>query len=124
MMLHIDGLNQYYGGSRVLRDLSMTAAGGTCTCTMELGMLLIRESRLLLIDEPVAGMTQQEIEHTGELLVSPAGDHTVVVIEHDMDFVQSIARRVDVLHEGRLLAEGSMEAIRDNPEVVEVYPGE
>ena len=69
-------------------------------------MLLMQEPELLLVDEPVAGMTPQEIERTAELLLSLAGEHSVVVVEHDMDFVRSIARRVTVLHEGRVLAEG------------------
>ena len=87
-------------------------------------MLVMQQPKLLLVDEPVAGMTQQEIEHTSELLVSLAGDCTVIVIEHDMEFVRSIARRVSVLHEGRVLAEGSMETIQNNPEVIEVYLGD
>lgn len=91
---------------------------------LELGMLVMQRPKLLLVDEPVAGMTQQEIEHTGELLASLAGDCTVIVIEHDMEFVQSIARRVSVLHEGRVLAEGSMETVQNNPEVIEVYLGD
>ena len=91
---------------------------------LELGMLLMQRPKLLLVDEPVAGMTQQEIEHTSRLLLALAGDCTVVVIEHDMEFVQSIAHRVSVLHEGRLLAEGDMETIQNNPKVVEVYLGD
>ena len=91
---------------------------------LEIGMLIMQRPKLLLVDEPVAGMTQQEIEHTSELLISLAGECTVLVIEHDMEFVQSIARRVSVLHEGQLLAEGRMEAIQDNPKVIEVYLGE
>ncbi len=91
---------------------------------LEIGMLLMQEPLVLLVDEPVAGMTQQEIEHTAALLESLAGKHSVVVVEHDMAFVRSIARRVTVLHEGRVLAEGPMDDIQNNPEVIEVYLGE
>ncbi|MBI3246605.1 MAG: urea ABC transporter ATP-binding protein UrtD [Deltaproteobacteria bacterium] len=90
---------------------------------LELGMLLMQEPRLLLVDEPVAGMTQQETERTAELLLSLAGKHTVVVVEHDMEFVRRLARQVTVLHEGRVLAEGSMETVQNDPRVREVYLG-
>src|SRR6201991_4288277 len=76
---------------------------------LEIGMLLAQEPQLLLVDEPVAGMTPQEVERTAELLLSLAGKHSVVVVEHDMDFVRSIARIVTVLHEGHVLAEGSID---------------
>ncbi len=91
---------------------------------LEIGMLLMQEPELLLVDEPVAGMTAQETARTAELLVSLAGDHSVVVVEHDMDFVRSIARRVTVLHEGSVLAEGSMEHVQNDPRVIAVYLGE
>ena len=92
---------------------------------LEIGMLLVQDPKLLLVDEPVAGMTHQEIERTAELLTSLAGKRTVVVVEHDMDFVRSIATNtVTVLHEGRVLAEGSMDAVQNDPKVVEVYLGE
>nr|MBO2513203.1 urea ABC transporter ATP-binding protein UrtD [Gammaproteobacteria bacterium] len=91
---------------------------------LEIAMLLVQRPQLLLIDEPVAGMTRQETEMTAELLTSLAGKHSVVVVEHDMDFVRSIARKVTVLHEGRVLAEGRMEDIQNDPRVVEVYLGE
>jgi urea transport system ATP-binding protein len=91
---------------------------------LEIGMLLAQDPKVLLVDEPVAGMTHQEIEHTATLLRGLAGDHTVVVIEHDMDFVRSIARRVTVLHEGSVLSEGSMEQVQRDPRVTEVYLGE
>jgi urea transport system ATP-binding protein len=90
---------------------------------LEIGMLLMQEPQLLLIDEPVAGMTPQETERTAELLVSLAGRHSVVVVEHDMDFVRSIARRVTVLHEGRVLAEGDIDSVQADPRVIEVYLG-
>ena len=91
---------------------------------LEIGMLLMQNPRLMLIDEPVAGMTPQEVEHTAELLTSLAGERSVVVVEHDMAFVRSIAKRVTVLHEGSVLAEGSMQDIQDDPRVIEVYLGE
>ncbi|MCP5153012.1 MAG: urea ABC transporter ATP-binding protein UrtD [Ectothiorhodospiraceae bacterium] len=91
---------------------------------LEIGMLLAQRPRLLLVDEPVAGMTAQETERTAELLVGLATDHAVVVVEHDMEFVRSIARKVTVLHQGRVLAEGPMSVIQDDPLVNAVYLGE
>jgi urea transport system ATP-binding protein len=91
---------------------------------LEIGMLLMQNPRLLLVDEPVAGMSAQETERTAELLTSLAGKHSVVVVEHDMEFVRSIARKVTVLHEGSVLAEGSMNDIQNDPRVIEVYLGE
>ena len=90
---------------------------------LEIGMLLMQNPELLLVDEPVAGMAPQEIERTAELLLSLAGAHSVVVVEHDMAFVRSIARRVIVLHEGRVIAEGGMDAVQSNPRVIDVYLG-
>lgn len=90
---------------------------------LEIGMLLMQQPRVLLLDEPVAGMTDEETERTGELLVSLAGTHTVAVVEHDMDFVARIARKVTVLHEGSVLAEGSMEQVQNDQRVIEVYLG-
>jgi urea transport system ATP-binding protein len=91
---------------------------------LEIGMLLMQNPKLLLVDEPVAGMTHQEMDRTAELLTALAGEHSVVVVEHDMDFVRSIARKVTVLHQGGVLAEGSMDEIQNDPRVVEVYLGE
>jgi urea transport system ATP-binding protein len=91
---------------------------------LEIGMLLMQNPRLLLIDEPVAGMTQQEMERTAELLTNLAGSHSVVVVEHDMDFIRSIARKVSVLHQGSILAEGTMDEVQNNQQVIEVYLGE
>jgi len=90
---------------------------------LEIGMLLVQSPRLLLVDEPVAGMTQAEMERTAELLVSLAGERTVVVVEHDMDFVRRIAQKITVLHEGSVLAEGSLNDVKAHPKVVEVYLG-
>jgi urea transport system ATP-binding protein len=91
---------------------------------LEIGMLLMQEPKLLLVDEPVAGMTHQETERTAELLTSLAGERSIVVVEHEMEFIRSIAKRVTVLHEGRVLAEGNMDAIQNDPRVIEVYLGE
>jgi urea transport system ATP-binding protein len=91
---------------------------------LEIGMLLMQDPQLLLVDEPVAGMTPQETERTAELLTSLAGRHSVVVVEHDMEFVRSIARTVTVLHEGQVLAEGNMDEVQSNARVREVYLGE
>jgi urea transport system ATP-binding protein len=90
---------------------------------LEIGMLLAMDPKVLLIDEPVAGMTQPEMERTAELMRRLAGERTVVVVEHDMEFVRSIARQVTVLHEGRILAEGPMAQIQSDPRVIEVYLG-
>ena len=91
---------------------------------LEIGMLLMQNPQLLLVDEPVAGMTHQEMDRTAELLTSLAGKHSVVVVEHDMDFVRSIANKVTVLHQGSVLAEGTMDQVQNDPRVKEVYLGE
>ena len=91
---------------------------------LEIGMLLMQNPKLLLVDEPAAGMTHQEMEKTAELLLSLAGTHSVVVVEHDMDFVRSIASKVSVLHQGSILAEGTMDEIQNDQQVIEVYLGE
>ena len=90
---------------------------------LEIGMLLMQEPQILLLDEPAAGMSDEETERTAELFRSLEGKHSLVVVEHDMDFVASLARKVTVLHEGRVLVEGSMEEVQNNAQVVEVYLG-
>jgi urea transport system ATP-binding protein len=90
---------------------------------LEIGMLLAQDPKVLLVDEPVAGMNHVEMERTATLLNRLAGERTVVVVEHDMEFVRQIARQVTVLHEGSVLAEGPMEKIQNDPRVIEVYLG-
>ena len=90
---------------------------------LEIAMLLAQDPDLLLVDEPVAGLSDEETERTGELLRSLEGDHTVLVIEHDMDFIRNLDCPVTVLHEGHVLCEGSMEAVQRDPRVIEVYLG-
>jgi urea transport system ATP-binding protein len=90
---------------------------------LEIGALLIQNPELLLLDEPVAGMSVQDREKTAELIVKLGGSRAVVVIEHDMEFVKKIAHRVTVLHQGKVLAEGRMEAIQADPKVIDVYLG-
>ncbi|MGR9106914.1 MAG: urea ABC transporter ATP-binding protein UrtD [Gammaproteobacteria bacterium] len=90
---------------------------------LEIGMLLMQRPKLLLVDEPVAGMTHQETERTAQLLLALEGKHSIVVVEHDMEFVRSIARKVTVLHEGSVLVEGDMDTIQNDRKVAEVYLG-
>jgi urea transport system ATP-binding protein len=91
---------------------------------LELGMLMAQEPELLLVDEPVAGMSPRESERTGELLLAMARKHTLLVIDHDMTFVRQIARTVTVLHEGQILSQGTMKEVQNNPKVIEVYLGQ
>jgi len=91
---------------------------------LEIGMLVAQSPDLLLVDEPVAGLTDEETEKTGELLVALAESHSVIVIEHDMEFVRQIARQVTVLHQGSVLCEGTMDQVQSDPRVIEVYLGQ
>ncbi|MDY0970781.1 urea ABC transporter ATP-binding protein UrtD [Siccibacter turicensis] len=90
---------------------------------LEIGMLLVQEPHLLLLDEPAAGMTDAETEYTAELFRTLAGKHSLMVVEHDMGFVETIADRVTVLHQGQVLAEGSLREVQANEQVIEVYLG-
>jgi urea transport system ATP-binding protein len=90
---------------------------------LEIGMLLMQEPELLMLDEPVAGMSVSERSRTAELLARVSANRSVIVIEHDMEFVKNIAHKVTVLHQGKILAEGSMEEVQSDPRVIEVYLG-
>lgn len=90
---------------------------------LEIGMLLVQEPKLLLLDEPVAGMTRRERDRTGELLQAITQERSVLVIEHDMDFVRRFASTVTVLHMGKMLCEGPVEAVQNDTRVIEVYLG-
>ncbi len=90
---------------------------------LEIGMLLMQDPELLLVDEPAAGMTDAETAKTAEMLQEIARDHSVVVVEHDMEFIKALHCHVTVLHEGSVLAEGSLESLQDNRDVIEVYLG-
>lgn len=90
---------------------------------LEIGMLVAQSPDLLLVDEPVAGLTDEETEKVGELLLALAASHSIIVIEHDMEFVRQIARQVTVLHQGTVLCEGNMDEVQSDPRVIEVYLG-
>ncbi|MBD1927862.1 urea ABC transporter ATP-binding protein UrtD [Trichocoleus sp. FACHB-90] len=91
---------------------------------LEIGMLVAQSPDLLLVDEPVAGLTDEETENIGNLLLALAQSHSILVIEHDMEFVRQIARKVTVLHEGSVLCEGTIEEVQNDPRVIEVYLGQ
>lgn len=91
---------------------------------LEIGMLIAQSPDLLLVDEPVAGLTDEETEKTGALLMSLAKTHSIIVIEHDMEFVRQIARKVTVLHQGSVLCEGNFDEVQNDPRVIEVYLGQ
>lgn len=90
---------------------------------LEIGMLLAQDPKIMLVDEPAAGMSDEETDRTGELLLSLEGKHSLIVIEHDMEFVRQIARRVTVLHQGHVLKEGSFDFVKNDDQVIEVYLG-
>jgi urea transport system ATP-binding protein len=91
---------------------------------LEIGMLVAQSPDLLLVDEPVAGLTDEETENVGNLLVTLAESHAILVIEHDMEFVRQIARKVTVLHQGSVLCEGTIDEVQNDPKVIEVYLGQ
>lgn len=90
---------------------------------LEIGMLLMQDPKLLLLDEPVAGMTDEETERTAELFLTLKGQHSLMVVEHDMSFIRTISQKVTVLHEGAVLAEGTLDQVQSNERVIEVYLG-
>lgn len=106
-----------------LRDVAAGVLAHGQKQWLEIGMLLVQDAHLLLLDEPVAGMSQAEREETGLLLQRIGAQRTVVVVEHDMEFLRSFASSVTVLHQGRVLSEGTVAAVQADPRVVEVYLG-
>ena len=109
-----------------LQDHLLTKAGALSHGQkqwLEIGMLLMQDPELMLLDEPVAGMGPRERDQTAALLTRISKDRSIVVIEHDMEFVRKIAQTVSVLHQGKLLSEGSMDAVQNDPKVIEVYLG-
>lgn len=90
---------------------------------LEIGMLVAQSPDLLLVDEPVAGLTDEETENVGNLLINLAESHSIIVIEHDMEFVRQIAKNVTVLHQGSVLCQGTMDEVQNDPKVIEVYLG-
>ncbi|MCK9792537.1 urea ABC transporter ATP-binding protein UrtD [Isoptericola sp. 4D.3] len=110
-------------GLAALRDVPAGVLAHGQKQWLEIGMLLVQDAHLLLLDEPVAGMTQAEREETGELLRRVGSQRVVVVVEHDMEFLRSYADSVTVMHQGRVLAEGTVAEVQRDPAVVEVYLG-
>ena len=108
-------------GSQVYRPAGLLSHGQKQW--LEIGMLLMQEPILLLLDEPVAGMTDEETERTAELFLSLAGRHSLMVVEHDMAFIRQLDSKVTALHEGRVLAEGSLATVQNDQRVIEVYLG-
>lgn len=109
-----------------LSDLAQAQAGSLSHGQkqwLEIGLLLAQEPQLLLLDEPVAGMTRRERERTGNLLQTIGKDRTVLVVEHDMEFVRRFAKKVTVLHQGRVLSEGPMSMVQQDPAVIKAYLG-
>lgn len=110
------------GLSHKLRDSSGSLSHGQKQW-LEIGMLLVQDTQLILLDEPVAGMTDAETRQTAELILSLKGERTLVVVEHDMEFVRDLGARVTVLHEGSVLSEGSVDHVQNDERVIEVYLG-
>jgi urea transport system ATP-binding protein len=118
----IEAVMEQIGLSSRARDLAGALSHGQRQW-LEIGMLLMQDPELLLVDEPVAGMTDHETEQTATLLRQIAGKHSVVVVEHDMEFVRALATKVTVLHEGSVLSEGTVDHVQNDPKVIEVYLG-
>jgi urea transport system ATP-binding protein len=118
----IEAVMDQIGLSGRARDLAGLLSHGQRQW-LEIGMLLMQDPELLLVDEPVAGMTDHETEQTAVLLKGIAGKRSVVVVEHDMEFVRALATKVTVLHEGSVLSEGTVDHVQNDPKVIEVYLG-
>ena len=118
----IDEVMEQIGLAERARDLAGALSHGQRQW-LEIGMLLMQEPELLLVDEPVAGMTDYETEQTAVLLKRIAGGRSVVVVEHDMEFVRALATKVTVLHEGSVLSEGTVDHVQNDAKVIEVYLG-
>jgi urea transport system ATP-binding protein len=118
----IEGVMEEIGLAERARDRAAVLSHGQRQW-LEIGMLLMQEPQLLLVDEPVAGMTDQETEHTATLLRRIAGQRSVVVVEHDLEFVRALGEKVTVLCEGTVLSEGSIDHVQNDPRVIEVYLG-
>lgn len=103
------------------RDMMATELSHGQRQWLEIGMVIAQSPRLIILDEPAAGMTDMETYKTGELVKKLAGEHTLIVIEHDMEFVEQIAETVTVLHQGKVLANGTFSEVKNNPEVIKVY---
>ena len=118
----IEAVMEQIGLTERARDLAGLLSHGQRQW-LEIGMVLMQDPELLLVDEPVAGMTDHETEQTAALLRRIAGKHSVVVVEHDMEFVRALATKVTVLHEGSVLSEGTVDHVQNDPKVIEVYLG-
>jgi urea transport system ATP-binding protein len=118
----IEAVMEQIGLAERARDLAGLLSHGQRQW-LEIGMVLMQDPELLLVDEPVAGMTDHETEQTAALLKQIAGRHSVVVVEHDMEFVRALATKVTVLHEGSVLSEGTVDHVQNDPKVIEVYLG-
>lgn len=103
------------------RDMMATELSHGQRQWLEIGMVMAQSPKLIILDEPVAGMTDVETYKTGEMVKELAGNHTMIVIEHDMTFVEQIAQTVTVLHQGKVLAEGTFDEVKNNPKVIQVY---